>query len=147
MTSFIIPLNFVELESDNYHVLIDVLLSDGTTTKWVVDTGASKSVFDGNLSDYFRTESTSDDDDEIQSAGINGDPLSTSIGIIPELNIAGMPLKNIKLAIINLDNINTLYEKYTDTRIAGLIGSDLLKEYNAVIDFGKMHMIFHREEV
>ena len=48
-----IPLRLVEPEDDSYHLAAASVFEDGTTGFWIVDTGASKSVFDKNLKDYF----------------------------------------------------------------------------------------------
>jgi hypothetical protein len=43
-----IPLLLIALEDENYHLLIDATFLNGENGKWVLDTGASKSVFDIN---------------------------------------------------------------------------------------------------
>jgi len=48
-----VPLQIIELEDDNYHLVVSSVLPDGNEGFWVVDTGASKTVFDKTLSEYF----------------------------------------------------------------------------------------------
>jgi hypothetical protein len=48
-----IPLQLVELETGNFHLIATGTFPDGTTGNWAVDTGASKTVFDKNLASFY----------------------------------------------------------------------------------------------
>ena len=39
-----IPLKLVELENENYHILVEIKFSDNEPQMWVIDSGASKTV-------------------------------------------------------------------------------------------------------
>lgn len=137
---YIIPINIIELEEDNYHLMVNSVFQDKTEGAWVIDTGASKTVFDKSLSGYF-TELDLENHGEIQSAGLGEETIDTVVGEIPALRINEFRVENLRVALIDLTHINKLYEKYTDIKIFGLIGSDFLYKYNAVINYQAKELI------
>lgn len=130
-----IPIQLVELEDDNYHILVETRLHNGFTGKWVIDTGASKTVFDVRYHDQYRLIDSSNT--EIQSAGIGEGNIDTQVGMLTSLKIGDVELKDEMVAIIDLKFINHLYRRFTSEVIIGLIGSDFLVRHNAVINFKK----------
>ena len=44
-----IPINIIELEPDNFHIMISSVFTDGNSVNWIIDTGASKTVFNKTL--------------------------------------------------------------------------------------------------
>jgi len=130
-----IPLQIVELESENYHLIVEGTFEDGTIINWIVDTGASKSVFDSNIS--VRYQQLDEKTEEIHSAGIGENPLETSIGELESFFLGKLKINTPKMAILDLSHINKLYSTATNLKIAGLIGGDFLKKYQAKIDYKK----------
>jgi len=129
-----IPLQIIELEHHNYHILIEGNFDDDTISCWIIDTGASKTVLDLNLSQYYETIE-SDNEDDYQSAGINQGMMETSVGVIPKLCFGELVINNQKVALIDLNHVNEIYQKYTKHRIAGLLGGDILMQYKCLIDY------------
>ena len=137
---YIIPINIVELEEDNYHLMVTTVFQDSEEGTWVIDTGASKTVFDKSLEGYF-TELETENFGEMQSAGLGEETIDTQVGEIPSLKLGDFVIEKLKVALIDLTHINNLYEKYTDIKIYGLIGSDFLYKYNAVINYQTKELI------
>jgi len=131
-----IPLQIIELEHNNYHILIEGNFVDGTSYCWIIDTGASKSVLDSNLNQFYELLE-SDNEDDYQSAGINQGMMETSVGKIPSLHFGSLHLSNQKVALIDLNHVNEIYEKYTSFKIAGLLGGDILMQYKCTIDYDR----------
>lgn len=136
-----IPLQIIELEHDNYHILIEGNFQDNTLAYWIIDTGASKTVLDLNLNQYFETIE-SDNLDDYQSAGINQGMMETSVGKMNYLRFGDLKITDQKVALIDLNHVNEIYEKYTNYRIAGLLGGDILMQYNCAIDYGRKTIQF-----
>jgi hypothetical protein len=141
---FRIPLHIIELEHENYHILIEGKFGDGTSSSWIIDTGASKTVLDSNLGDFYE-KVESDNDYDYQSAGINQEALDTTVGKISSLLFEDFLISDLKVALINLKHVNDIYTKYTPYTIAGLIGGDLLMKYRCKIDYKKRVIIFNKE--
>jgi hypothetical protein len=129
-----IPLQIIELEHKNFHILIEGSFHDGTTANWIIDTGASKTVLDSNL-DQFYESIESDPEEDYQSAGINQGMLDTTVGRIYRLQFGGLEISNLKVALIDLNHVNEIYEKFTPYKIAGLLGGDILMDYQCMIDY------------
>lgn len=129
-----IPLQIIELEKDNYHILIEGEFLDKTTASWIIDTGASKSVLDENQKDYYEILD-SDNEDDYHSAGINQGMMETSVGKLFFLKFGELEITHHKVALIDLNHVNDIYGKYTHCRIAGLLGGDILMQYKCRIDY------------
>ncbi|MDB4582810.1 retroviral-like aspartic protease family protein [Draconibacterium sp.] len=135
----IIPIHLIELEPDNFHVTISSFFPDGQTRNWVIDTGASKTVFDKRLEEYFSV--LEGESDEIHTAGNNEQPQEISMALLAQLQIGKLKIENFKVALLDLSHINELYSKSTNLKICGLIGGDFLMKYKAVIDYKKKRLV------
>lgn len=135
-----IPLQLIELENENYHLLIDSLFDNNESGKWTIDTGASKTVFDVNLSHLFSL--VSDSEMEVRSAGIGEGHIETRTGVLRRVRFGELEMKHWPVAIIDLKHINALYKTYAGEKIVGLLGSDFLLSHGAVIDFSRMELLF-----
>ncbi len=130
---FKIHLQILELQSENYHLIVEGKFKDGTIINWIIDSGASKSVFDRNLSErYYQLD---DKTEEIYSAGIGENLLETSLGQLETFFLEKMKIETPKMAILDLSHVNELYAKMSGLKIGGLIGSDFLMKYQAKIDY------------
>ena len=137
-----ISLQIIELEHENYHILIEGHFEDETPSFWIIDTGASKTVLDKNLSSYYEMID-SDDMEDFQSAGINQGMTETSVGKLNFLRFSDLIITEQKVALIDLSHVNEIYEKYTSYRIAGLLGGDILMRYQCRIDYANKIIRFH----
>lgn len=136
-----LPIQLVELENNNFHLLLEGRFADREIGYWIIDTGASKSVFDRSLSEYYKLIEPNDDE-EFHSAGINEGTVETAVGEIKRVKFGKLKIKNFHVALINLDHVNDIYHRYHDVRIVGLIGGDILAKYSVVIDYGKKEIVF-----
>lgn len=136
-----IPLQIIELEHDNYHILIEGHFYDTTPASWIIDTGASKTVLDVNLKKFYEI-AESDNEDDFQSAGINQGMMETSVGILSYLCFGNLEITGQKVALIDLNHVNEIYGKYTSCRIAGLLGGDILMNYKCIIDYSRKTIQF-----
>jgi hypothetical protein len=130
-----IPLKLVHLEEGNYHLIAEGRFENRDIINWVVDTGASKSVFDKNLTE--RYEQLKDETEEIQSAGIGENKLKTGLGILETFWFGKLNIEHAKMAIIDLSHVNKLYSNVAKIQICGLLGGDFLLKYKAKIDYKK----------
>lgn len=130
-----LPIEIITLEDESYHIMIEVTLSKQLKGDLIIDTGASKSVFDKQfVSEYI--EDIEDVEDN-NSSGINAMLSEAQAGTLPSLLFNELELNNYKCILLDLSHINSFYKKHTNKQIAGLIGSDFLLKYNAVIDYKK----------
>ena len=129
-----LPIQLVKLEENNFHLVITSEFIGGKKGNWVIDTGASRTVFDvTRKEDYILLG----EEDEIHSAGITDQPIVTSLAELKSFQIGKLNVSGLKAAVIDFSHINLLYLKAGGPEICGLIGSDFLIKYNAVVDYRK----------
>lgn len=137
-----IPIEIIELEHDNYHILVTSVFADGHSRKWVVDTGASKSIFDKNLLQYF--EYVDGLTEDLHSAGIGDEPIQSEIALLKPFSFTSLNIREMKVAVIDLKHVNKLYASSAGFEICGLIGGDFLVKHKGTIDYCKKRMILRK---
>lgn len=137
-----IPLRLIDLEDDNFHLVVESVLPDKSTGYWVVDTGASKTVFDRNLSKNFRE--VKGGSEELHTAGIGEKPLESAIGYLKHFSMGKLKVEEMRVALLDLSHLNEFYSKVTNLKICGLLGSDFLLSHRAVVDYKKKEMVLMR---
>ncbi len=130
-----IPLYIVAIQSDGFHVFLEVKLN-GQKVFMLLDTGASRTVFDletiKQIHDGIELEENED-----KATGLGTDSVKNFVAIIEKLEIGEIKLKKYEAGIIDLSHVNASYSRIDIPPIAGVLGSDLLMNFNAVINYGK----------
>jgi hypothetical protein len=129
-----LPLEIIELDDASFHILVHGSIN-GLSCNLIVDTGASRTVFDRN---YFENSVEIFDvrSEDLRTAGIMADHIETLQAKASEFRLDGFSVKDMTILLIDLAGINDLYESVTGKSIHGLLGSDFFFRYHAVIDFG-----------
>lgn len=140
----VIPLELVELEEKSYHMAMVAQFPQGEELTWLIDTGASRSVFDQSLTSCYEPLSH-DEGSPVQSAGIGSTSFDASLALLREFSLGEVTLPPMKVALIDLSHINELYFHAVGIKICGLIGSDFLLEYRALIDYGRRQITLHSQ--
>ncbi|WP_345950984.1 retropepsin-like aspartic protease [Mucilaginibacter sp. PAMB04274] len=130
-----IPLHIIDMQGDGYHLLVDVKIGRNAY-KLVLDTGASKTVFDHQtlLQTHNKIDIVSTNR---LSAGLGTLSMESFTAVIPELKLGRFKLTGFEVAILDLSTINQAYAQFNHPQVLGVLGGDILMEYNAVIDYGK----------
>ncbi|MBN2176012.1 MAG: retropepsin-like domain-containing protein [Bacteroidales bacterium] len=136
---FFIPLQTVEPEEGNFHLMVTSVFADGKSGNWVVDTGASRTVFDKNDEEKYMI--SPDETDRLHTAGIGVNTVETALACMKSFSLGKMQVENLKVALIDLSHINKLYSNAANLQICGLLGGDFLMKYNAVIDYRRKVMV------
>ena len=140
MRTITVPLILINLQDDGFHLLVEIVVF-GEKLFAVLDTGASRSVFDKGLMEKHIKELTINDD--TQAATIFS--TSTTLqGIIPKLKIGGLMLKNYPAVGLDLQSVSDKYLQLGHPPVAGIIGGDVLAEFNAKIDYKKRVLRFYK---
>jgi hypothetical protein len=136
----VIPIDIVTLgEENSFHLFVGGAIN-GKKYELLIDTGASHTIFDAALIPEMSEEELLGFDMQIQSAGIHAGELKTGIGCIQKFKLGDLKRVNWTVVLIDLSHVNALYEKFTDKRVAGLIGSDFLLQHKAVIDYKRREL-------
>ena len=121
----------VLLEEGTIHLLVQAAIGEIENLWWVVDTGASKSVVDREVAVHLVEEESAG----VMATGLGKEMVETSSGIISDFRLGGIRFDALTVAIVDLHHINEEYSKYSDKRIAGLLGSDFFFREKALIDY------------
>ncbi len=134
-----IPLEIIDLNGNGFHVLVNVTVFK-KRFKLVLDTGASKTAFDKTLLlDLIHK-------DELKNSG----QLTTGLGTnnmesfttdITDLYIGKFHIPKLEVAVLDLSAINSAYQKLAIAPVLGVLGGDVLVNYQAVINYEKCRMV------
>ena len=128
-----LPINIVSIEGDGFHLIAEGCIN-GKTARFVVDTGASRTVFDKDkILNYINDPEFSEK--EGISAGIGGTDISSFIFNIEELSFGELKIKDYQAVAMDLSNVNDSYAMIKLPPIDGVLGGDLLVKYRAVISY------------
>ena len=128
-----LPINIISIEGDGFHLIAEGCIN-GKTARFVVDTGASRTVFDKDkILNYINNPEFSEK--EGISAGIGGTDISSFIFDIEELSFGELKIKDYQAVAMDLSNVNDSYAMIKLPPIDGVLGGDLLVKYKAVISY------------
>ena len=137
-----IPIEIIELETQSFHLLVKCTLNGEQNGEMVIDTGASKTVFDRNfVLDYQQMDQ---DKDDLQSCGLGGNEIESDLVEIKSLSFGDFTAEELNVVLIDLSQINNMYEKHCQRQICGLLGSDFLLRHQAIIDYQKSSLILNK---
>ncbi len=140
MRTITVPLILINLQDDGFHLLVEIVVF-GEKLFAVVDTGASRSVFDKSLMTKHIQELSMSE--ETQAATIFS-TTETLQGIIPKLKIGGLILKHYHAVALDLQSVTDTYLQLGHPSIAGIIGGDILMQFHAKIDYQKSTLKFYK---
>lgn len=129
-----IPLELLNLE-DGVHLLIEIAAFD-KNFKAVLDTGASKTVFDKTIVENHLNGSSLITTDRV-STGLGTTDMESYTWHLNQLKLGDLKLENFEVAVLDLSTINYAYANMNLEPVIGVIGGDILSQYKAVIDYGK----------
>ena len=128
-----VPLQLLDIEGEGFHIMVKGLIH-GKEANFLIDTGASRSVFDP------KTISTFIDDLQFEkkeglTAGVGSSDLESATFKIDAFCIGKVEIHDYEAVALDLENIHEMYGKLGLPHIDGIIGGDLLKRYKAVINY------------
>ena len=130
-----VPIQILDIEGDGFHIMIQGRIN-GKEANFLVDTGASRSVFDQkNIANFI--ENPQFKKKKGITAGVGGNKLKSATFDIENLCLGDLEIKHYNAVALDLENIYESYEKVHLPKIDGIIGSDLLVKHKAVISYRK----------
>jgi hypothetical protein len=126
-----IALDIIELEKWNYHVFVELQIGE-KKCRLLLDTGASKTVFDAEKILRFVKE-IKIKANESKSVGLGVSEMETRVVDLKKLQFSKLFIKKMEVAILPISHVNTTYKALNIPEIDGVLGSDFLMKYEAVI--------------
>ena len=127
-----LPLTITGIKEEGYHIFIDIGV-DGQQVRMLLDTGASRTVFDSTSLKAIVSELEMEENED-KATGLGSDTVENFIAHIKELSLGELVLKDYQVGVLDLQHVNMSYERIDLLPIAGVLGSDILVKYQAVID-------------
>ena len=137
-----VKFKLVTLEPDNYHIVVKAKI-DGHPLNVIIDTGASHSCFDLDFVRQLSPEISMKDNDGL-NVGVGTSDFESKLCSISNFRMGRFLLKKYDIVLLDMSNINQAYEMMHKPLIHGIIGSDFLMKYQAVIDYGSRVLTLRR---
>src|SRR5690606_29141092 len=102
-----IPLILLNLQNEGFHLLVDIIVF-GKSFRAVLDTGASKTVFDKTTVENHIDPDLLKLSDQL-STGLGTNTMESYTLSIPDFQIGELHLKNYEVAALDLSTINIAY--------------------------------------
>ena len=134
-----LPLTIQAIENDGYHLLTTILINNNKALV-IIDTGASRSVFDETRIVDFIGHSNLTEHDKL-SSGLGTNTMTSKKVMLEKLDLNGLILNNYEATILNLHHVNESYQKIGLSPIDGILGGDILTDYKAVIDYKNSKLV------
>jgi hypothetical protein len=135
----ILPLEIFPIETDGYHIKIVIKVNEKEASM-ILDTGASRSVFDESRITTFVDDNSVEDHDRL-SSGLGTNTMTSKKVTIEKLQLGEIIIDNYEATILDLMHVNQSYEKLDLAPVDGVLGGDILSDYKAVIDYAKKELI------
>lgn len=128
-----ISINIINIEGDGFHLIAEGMINN-KPARFVVDTGASRTVFDKDrILNYI--DNPEFNEKEGISAGIGGADISSFIFNIEELSFGNLKINGYQAVAMDLSNVNNSYAMLKLPPVDGVLGGDLMKKHQVVINY------------
>ena len=133
-----IPLQLLDIEGEGFHIMVKGTIH-GKEANFLIDTGASRSVFDPTTIATFIDDPIFEKK-EGMTAGVGSSDLESATFRIDTFSIGEMEVHDYEGVALDLENIHEMYGKLGLPHIDGILGGDLLKRHKAVINYRSKKM-------
>ena len=130
-----IPLKLLSIDNDGYHLLASLKINNKKALV-IIDTGASRSVFDKERIKRFVQKRSKKIKDKL-STGLGTNTMQSHQITFRSISIGKLKLKDYVTVLLDLSHVNNSYRQLGMNEIDGVIGSDILQKHHAVIDYKK----------
>ena len=133
------PIELLFIEDAGYHLLVKARVN-GKNATLLIDTGASKTVFDKGRILRFADEKFFKPLEKL-STGLGTSDMETHSIVLKKFQVGKLSLSDFEIIVIDLSHVNLTYAKLDLPAIDGVLGSDLMVKHDAVIDYRKKEMV------
>lgn len=137
-----LKLHLWELDPQGFHPVIKATLY-GQPVWMLVDTGANHICFDRTFIESVCPEDAAEIARDDVNVAIGGE-IDVHISKVNGLKIGNMRFPDLLARLLDLQQVNEMYEQVGFKPIRGILGGDFLKSHRAVIDYATQTLILHR---
>jgi predicted aspartyl protease len=130
-----IPIRLLNIEGDGFHLQVKIKIN-GKVANAIIDTGASKTVFDKTRINNFLKKETLTEHDRM-STGLGTASMQSHAVMLKKLSIGKLDILDYNGVVLDLSHVNQTYVTIGLKPIDAVVGSDVMEKYKAVIDYSK----------
>lgn len=135
-----IPFKIIAIDGKGFHLIIKLRIN-GKQARVIIDTGASRTLFDkARIIEYMDKDAKF----KIRHSAVTGigtSSMENNTTSIKKIIIGDLEITNYKTLLFDLSNINQSYHSIGLKQIDGILGSDILLKYKGVINYPKKMLI------
>jgi len=135
-----VPLIIKKIPPKGYHIFVDGKIMR-KKIRFLIDTGASKSVVDKSFAEKNFTTSLITETDH-QTTGLGTNIPNSSFIRLHHIRIGDQKIKPLQFALLDLSVVNDAYSLAKLEKVNAIIGGDILKKYGCVIDYNAAILTF-----
>lgn len=130
-----LPIQIIPIDEDGFHMIVKGEIN-GLQATLLIDTGASRTVFDRSWIEKVMPASGVTDNEKL-SVGLGTNSMPSIVTVIDLISFGHLKIKNYQAVALDLSHVLESYSKLGLPRVDGILGGDLLYQYRAVVDYGK----------
>lgn len=142
----LLPIDVVAIEEDGFHLMLTAEVN-GIPARLLIDTGASRSVFDANRLHRFFDEAPELAENEQKSTGLGTRNMESQALYLEEFRIGELSIKKYPAVVLDMSHVNASYEDLGLEPIDGVLGSDIMMKYGVKIDYRNRSMKINKRRV
>ncbi|MBN2745588.1 MAG: retropepsin-like domain-containing protein [Bacteroidales bacterium] len=134
-----LPIHLVEIEDGGYHLFVEASVNKKPVFL-LVDTGASKTVFDAEKVKKLLDIDSQEFQFELsphKSTGLGTSDMESHLVVFETFELKELCLADFQAVVLPMEHVNLAYSMLNHREIDGVLGSDILTQYKAVIYYGK----------
>ena len=136
----ILPIAVIAIEDDGCHLMVRGFIN-GHEANFLIDTGASRTVFDQNRILSFLDGHVAEFEENTKlSTGLGTNTMVSKAVMLKEIKLGKLIISDYSAVVLEMSHINESYTKLDLPMIDGVLGGDLLEKYNALIDYGNKEL-------
>lgn len=136
--SYKTPIIVEHIDGDGFHIFTEVKIGR-KRFRALIDTGASKSVIDLQAAEAIKKLHWVEDM-STEAKGLGTQGMETKVALLPRLKIGDLAIESLYMGVLDLSHITSMYETLEIEPFSLILGGDILQEYDAVINYGKLSL-------
>jgi predicted aspartyl protease len=130
-----IPFKILSLDEEGFHLMVKMNINR-KSANLIIDTGASKTVLDKTKAEKYVLNKNFALHNKL-SSGLGTNTMESQTTILKKIKIGDIEIENYTTVLLDLSHVNNSYEQLGLSAVDGVLGSDILLKYNAIIDYEK----------
>jgi predicted aspartyl protease len=131
----IIPFKVLSLDEEGFHLMVKLHINR-KVANLIIDTGASKTVLDKTKAEKYVLNKNFALHNRL-SSGLGTNTMESQTTVLKKIKLGEIEIENYTTVLLDLSHVNSSYEQLGLGQVDGVLGSDLLLKYNAIIDYEK----------